>query len=275
MPIPPYTGPETRASLDILRQLLPDLPEPVVVLGGWGVRFLVNDRWRAETGQDYFGSRDIDLGFHTPPGATLERLKAGNLPATVRYLDSKGFTRQGMYSFVRYFNWDDDAPLTPEEAGRLPTHNCYIVTVDLIVSHERGDLREIVGFRPFSEPMLAHVFEDSTRRVNIEVGGKTVWVPAPHVILGMKLTSLPERTKDDKAMKDLCDIYALIAHSGVPLASLRSRASEIASDYRRLVLQARESESLGQAAEHLGITGDVLWNALNGLLPGRLPSRNR
>lgn len=267
MPTPPYTGPETRVSLDVLRQLLPGLPEPVVLLGGWGVRFIVNDLWWAATGQDYFGSRDIDLGFHTPPEAASEALQRGNLPATLWHLQSQGFTRQGMYSLVRYYRWEDDAPLTPEEAERLPTPDYYIITVDLITSHARNDLRKIAGFQPFSEPLLAHVFEDQAHRMEMEVEGRAVWVPAPHVLLGMKLISLPERTKDDKTVKDLCDLYALIAYGGVPPVSLGSRAARITDDLRRLVLQARESEFLEQAAVHLGIEAQTFRGALNAVLP--------
>ncbi len=266
MPTPPYTGPETRVSLDILRDILPGLPEPIVLLGGWGVRFVVNDLWREATGQDYFGSRDIDLGFHTPPGASLAELKGGNLPATLRHLETLGFTREGMYSLARYYRWEDDKPVTPEEARRLLPPDYYVIKVDLIASHERRDLRRVAGFQPFSEPLLAGVFEQPTQRLEKRVEGRVVWVPASHVLLAMKLVSFPERTKDDKALKDLCDVYAIIAYSGVPPASLGSRAARVTGNFQRLVLLARESEFLEQASGHLGIEQQTLRNALNAIV---------
>lgn len=267
MPTPPYTGPEIRVSLDVLRRILPGLPEPIVLLGGWGVRFVVNDLWRGATGQDYFGSRDIDLGFNTPPDASLEELKRGNLPAALKHLETMGFTREGMYSLVRYYRWEDDKPVTPEEAKRLLSPDYYIITVDLIASHERRDLRKIAGFQPFSEPLLSRVFEEPAERLDKRVEGRVVWVPAPHVLLAMKLVSFPERTKDDKVLKDLCDVYAIIAYSGVPPASLGSLAASMTGDFQRLVLHARESEFIEQAAVHLGIDSRSLRNALNAIMP--------
>ena len=266
MPTPPYTGAEIRVSLDVLRRMLPGLPEPIVLLGGWGVRFVVSDLWREATGQDYFGSRDIDLGFHTPPGVSLETLKSGNLPAALRHLETLGFTREGMFSLVQYYRWEDDEPVTPEEAKRLLAPDYYMIAVDLIASHQRRDLRGIAGFQPFSEPLLARVFEEPAERLVKRVEGRVVWVPAPHVLLAMKLVSFPERTKDDKALKDLCDMYAIIAYSGVPPATLGLRATSVRDDFQRLVVHARESEFLEQAAGHLDIESQSLRNALNAVI---------
>jgi len=270
MPTPPYAGPETRVSLDILRQIIPIIPEPVVLLGGWGVRFIVNDLWREATGQDYFGSRDIDLGFHTPREASLDDLKRGNLPTALGRLEGLGFTREGMHGIVRYYRWDDDRPLTPGEARQTHTHEYYTIRVDLIASHFRRDLRKIAGFQPFCEPLLAGVFEEPMQRVAIRLEGRVVLVPAPHVLLAMKFVSFPERTKDDKALKDLCDMYAIIAYSGVPPATLGSRAARMTGDFQRLAIQARESEFFEQAAVHLGIDSRSLRNALNAVIPRSL-----
>ncbi len=37
MPEAPYTGPETKLSLGILESLVPGMPAPTLLLGGWGV----------------------------------------------------------------------------------------------------------------------------------------------------------------------------------------------------------------------------------------------
>jgi hypothetical protein len=58
-----YMEREIEASEDYLRQVVQSIEEPVVVLGGWAVRFLVNEGYFGMTGREYLGSRDIDIGF--------------------------------------------------------------------------------------------------------------------------------------------------------------------------------------------------------------------
>ncbi len=266
MPKPPYTGPETTKSLAILKELMPGLPEPLVLIGGWGVYFTVNRLWKAATGSNYFGSRDIDLGFYTPRSASAQSLKRGNLPATLDFLEKRGFAREGSYSLVRYFAWADGRPLEPEETRHLPAYEYYSICVDLIVSHDRRDLRRVARFRPFSEPLLVPIFDDRRLRVARRIQKKTAWIPAPPLLVAMKLKSLPNRTKDEKAAKDLCDLYALVAYSGFEPQSLGSEAAQLDHSVSKLIRQASRSKYLRDAADHLEVPPETITAALRSLL---------
>lgn len=143
MPKAPYTGPETQTSLRVIEELVPGLPEPVMLMGGWGVYYTVQVAWRSTYGEEYFGSRDIDLGFHTPPHASLQDLRKGNLPATISHLERHGFTREGMYQFLRFHDFETNATLSAKQAAALPSYAYYAIAVDLIIDEQRPDAREI------------------------------------------------------------------------------------------------------------------------------------
>ncbi len=262
MPNPPYAGPETSTSLEVLKELLPNLPEPVMVLGGWGVYFTVRATWIDAYSQEYFGSRDIDLGFYTPEDVSIEALKQGNMPATVAFLESEGFTRQGMYQIVRYHDWDTHEVLDPLRAASMPLYQYYTVAVDLITSSQRPDLREVAGFQPFSEPLLALAFENRLHRQGIELDGRRIWLPAPHILAAMKLRSLPSRQKDEKSVKDVCDLYALVSASGVPPRTLRSRVHSVLGDAPELIAEARNSPFAVAASQYLEIQEAVVRTAI-------------
>lgn len=265
MPEAPYTGPETETSVRVLRELAPGLPEPVMLLGGWGVYFTVRDVWLQVFGEEYFGSRDIDLGFHTPPDAALSDLQTGNMPATLRFLETRGFTRQGMYQVVRYHDWETHEVIPADRIRTLAGFQYYDITVDLIASHQRDDLRDVAGFQAFSEPLLEVAFSDELHRRSIDLDGHEVWVPAPHVLVATKLKSLPERQKDHKSIKDVCDLYALITASGVGARTLRSRVHRILPDASTFLEKARASPHLEASARHLEIDPAALQTAIGQL----------
>jgi|ERR1041385_2197782 hypothetical protein len=262
MPKAPYTGPETTLSLGILEALVPGMPTPTLLLGGWGVYFTVNERWSKATGQDYFGSRDIDLGFHTPPKADARTLREGNIKAAMDHLLKSGFHKHGAYQVLRYHAFEDDRILTKEQAAKMSSFDVFGIAVDMIASHERPDLREVMGFQAFSEPLLALPFEHDEHRVVRKIAGHDVWLPAPHVLVATKLNSLPGRQKDDKSEKDLCDLYALILYSGVTIADLRNRLHAIVPDARNKVDAAMDSTFIDSAAAYLAIEPDVLRGAI-------------
>jgi hypothetical protein len=59
-----YEPKEIELSKYYLKEVIESIDEPIVVLGGWAVYFLVNDKYKETTGREYIGSRDIDLGFN-------------------------------------------------------------------------------------------------------------------------------------------------------------------------------------------------------------------
>jgi hypothetical protein len=263
----PYSGPETTTSLNVLEELTSaGLPQPVMLLGGWAVYFTVRDRWLTTFGEEYFGSRDIDLGFHTPPDADSEELRAGNMPATLEALvNEHQFTRQGMYQLVRFHDWATHEALAPKRVRTMNHYEYYAIAVDLVASHTRGDLREIAGFQAFSEPLLDLAFADELQRRTIQIAGQDVHLPAPHLLIAMKLRSLPDRQKDDKSIKDLCDLYALTAASGVAPRTLRSRLHRTLDDAGERIQHAIDSPFLEVASHHLDQTPDIMQGAIGQL----------
>jgi hypothetical protein len=56
------------------------------------------------------------------------------------------------------------------------------------------------------------VFDEGTG-VMVNLEGVELLVPSPVMLLATKLRSIPLRTKDDKLVKDACDIYSILWHS--------------------------------------------------------------
>ena len=233
-----------------------------MLLGGWGVYFTVQKAWRSTFGEEYFGSRDIDLGFHTPLSATVADLRKGNLPATIAHLETHGFSRQGMYQFLRFHDHETNEVLAATEVAERPGFAYYAIAVDLIIDERRPDARDIADFQAFAEPMLGQVFADPLHRRIHAINSVRVQVPAPHALLAMKLASLPQRQKDDKSVKDLCDIYALITASGDDPRTLRNRLRRLMPTASAAVQAAMDSRFLDDTAGLLEARPALVRHAL-------------
>ena len=61
MPEELYDRVESESAFSALNQIVPRLPEPFLLLGGWAIYVTVNDSFRDEHGSQYLGSRDIDV----------------------------------------------------------------------------------------------------------------------------------------------------------------------------------------------------------------------
>lgn len=149
----PYSGPETTTSLNVLEELASSgLPQPVMLLGGWAVYFTVRDRWLTTFGEEYFGSRDIDLGL--PPEADADALRSGNMPATLDVLVKKHqFTRQGMYQLVRFHDWETHEILDPEAVRTMDSIGTTASSRrKWLNSHALGGRTSRRSFRAWSSP---------------------------------------------------------------------------------------------------------------------------
>ncbi|HLF06246.1 MAG TPA: hypothetical protein VI893_03595 [Thermoplasmata archaeon] len=259
---PPYSGPEVGASRRLLDELVPRLPEPALLLGGWAVYLIVRENWSRAKGQDYFGSRDIDLGFHTSADLPDARIRSGNLPATLSCLEGEGFVRNGMWGMCRFAAYSDGRTLTEDETKMMPLHDFYRISVDLIVSARRPDLRQMVGFDPVEEPALEHAFRSESNRLELRLGRTKVLVTAPHLLVVTKLRSLPGRGEDHKAIKDLSDLYAVVGFSGVPAYELARKAARLDPEIPRLGTEAMSHPLLDRAAAGLGIPPPTLRAAI-------------
>ena len=91
-----YDDNEVAISNRYLKEVITAIDDPIVVVGGWAVYFLVNDGYRETTGRDYIGSRDIDLGF-SMSSADLEN--SALALALKKLEDELGFEHQAFRLF--------------------------------------------------------------------------------------------------------------------------------------------------------------------------------
>jgi hypothetical protein len=206
-----YVDMEMKVSGKYLAGVLGSIEEPIVVLGGWAVRFLVNDRYRENTGRDYLGSRDIDLGFHM--GSDLED---SAFAKAMRKLEiDLGFKNQS-FRFYKETHSETGKDLSPEEAKKLPPYMIFPMYVDLIVDTIPPGFKDKFGFSPIDEPLIAPIFAEKDCRIVREEFGKTLWLPTAELMIAMKMKSHPTRDKEHKRIKDVCDISALLLFGALP-----------------------------------------------------------
>ena len=75
--------------------------------------------------------------------------------------------------------------------------------------YPKRNLTKTFCLDPIDESLLKHVFEEERNRIELKEFEKMLWLPTPEILLATKIKSLPNRTKDNKKTKDLCDIYSL------------------------------------------------------------------
>lgn len=197
-----YQEKETGMSYEYLEKVVSVLDEPICLIGGWAVYFTVNQAYKASTGKDYIGSRDIDLGFHIEDKQGTENTAFAN---AAKKLEQEGFTEAGG-RMVKDLDYDTGKEVKPEEAREKPMYELHKMYVDLMVDHQPKNGGKMV----FDEELLQYVFDDPKHREELEQFNKKLWIPQPWLLLAMKIKSLPNRQKDHKRQKDIADIAALI-----------------------------------------------------------------
>jgi len=244
-----YDDMEVRISGKYLAEVLATIDEPIVVLGGWAVRFLVNDRYKENTGRDYLGSRDIDLGFHI-----ISDLENSAFAKALNTLEKDlGFSNQSFRLFKETHS-ETGEDLTPADAKKLPSHMIFPMYVDLIVDTIPPGFKAKFGFSPIDEPLIAPIFADEKNRIVREEFGKTLWLPSAALMLAMKIRSHPARDKEHKRVKDVCDISALLLFGSIPdgLGPYLSPAD--IERFRKTVTR----ESVAEAARIIGVGQDIV-----------------
>lgn len=220
-----YQDYETQISQDHLTAVFSQMKEPVCLLGGWAVYLTVNKRFNEANGRNYLGSRDIDLGFHINPKWPMEELKKSALAQSADILEGRGFSGIGS-RFVKYYDIETKKELTEEESKKKRPYEMFQLYVDPMGDSTHADAEKILGFPLLDEPLLSHVFNDNKFITVTEFGGKFN-LPAPEILISMKLKSVTNRTKDGKRIKDISDIYALLWYSEVEFAELKQRVQKI------------------------------------------------
>ena len=268
-----YDRQETDAAFGALRTIAGALPEPFILLGGWAVYLTAIESYRKEHGAAYLGSRDVDIGFHIDPGLSGKALRRSAFSKAIDAIRKEGYVPIGAFRYCKFVRKETGEVLTEEESKRIPLHDLFYLYIDLMVDRIHPEHCEVFGGKPMDEPALARVFDEGCG-LTVELGGAKITIPPPHLLLASKLRSLPARQKDDKTVKDACDIYAILWHSQVEYGRV---LRAVRKDFPReceAALAAITEDVARSAARHLGIDADAYLGVVNGLA-GRTGSSTR
>lgn len=247
-----YQPTETKTSQEQLQTIFKQLKGEACLLGGWAVYYLVNKNFEKATGRTYIGSRDIDLGFHINKEWNKQQLENSEFATTIKTIEDMGF-QSVSFRLVKDFNIDTGKELTPTESAKLPMHQIFQMYIDPIVDYIHPEIKNLLGFVPIDEPLLSFVFQEKMYTKQL-LFGKKVLIPEPHVLLAMKINSAPRRDKENKLIKDIADIYALLWHSNTKFSQLKEQLfSIIPRQQVRKTLQGFTKEDITTAAAALGI----------------------
>ena len=245
---------ETRASYKYLKKIIGNLKESICMLGGWAVFFHVNKKFQEAQGRPYLGSRDIDLGFHIKENSSDKELKNSTLNQTISTLKEKLGFKPLSFRLFKEIHTE-----TEEEVKRgeiVPTYFIFPMYIDLVVDHIPKNFNRIFGFNPIDEPLLKPIFENSNH-TKVKEFNRNLLLPTPELLLAMKINSLPNRYKEHKKVKDVCDIFSLLWYSNIKPADVKKKISKYVLDKNILQCLVNISkEDMQKASSQLGHTAD-------------------
>ena len=194
-----YVPQVTELSEQELHAVFEAADPPVCLLGGWAVHLHVTPGFHSEHGREYIGSRDIDIGVHVDASWTGEDLPETPVGDSISAIEALGYTKS-RFGFVQNFLRDSQDRISEAEASEHSMHEVFQVYVDIIPdTTELEKFRDVFGFKPPAEPLLAPVFEE-------DKGGQLAehvsWSPpaeklivSPELLAAMKIRSIPDRDK--------------------------------------------------------------------------------
>jgi len=187
-----------------------------------------------DVGRDYNGSRDIDIGFHVDSEISAKSIQKSSIKKIVSVLKSRNFFPLGS-RYVACHSIETKERLTEEESKSYHLHELFYHYVDPIVDQLSDSVEKVFGFKPIDEKLLRYVFNDNMF-VTVKAFGLCLKLPTPEVLLATKINAVQGRGvgKEDKRIKDIVDIYALIWYSGIEIDDLVDRILKIL--YKRQVL---------------------------------------
>lgn len=237
---------ETKTSYKYLKEVIANLKEPICILGGWAVFFHANKRFQEAQGRPYLGSRDIDLGFHMADAA----LKESALAQSINMLTEKLKFKPLSFRLFKEVHTETEEEI--QEGQIVPAHFIFPMYVDLIVDHIPKDFRKTFNFDPIDEPLLRFAFENKENRLLVKEFDRKLLLPKPELLLAMKIRSLPDRDKEHKKVKDICDIFALLWYSGIEHTEAKKRVLAFVSENDiKKCLKKIEKEDLQKASPQL------------------------
>ncbi len=262
-----YAKYETDTSFDYLENIIEILDEPICILGGWAVYLTVNNKFKADLGPDYIGSRDIDIGFHIDSSLNEKELSQSTMKKALNILEENGFKPQG-FRYYKEIEYGTDKELSKEEAEKKPTHDIFTIFVDPIVDYVHPSFKKIFNFNPLDETCLTYVFKDKTKREELTEFDKLLWLPTADVLLATKIKSAINRQKDEKYIKDICDIYALSWYSDIKYHKINTELHKILKEsyFKKLQKKMNKDKSVfDKAGIATDIDSEIIRNTLEKL----------
>lgn len=192
-----YDPIETDLSLKELAAIFRECSKgiPVCVIGGWAAYLYVNENYKRAFGQDYMGSRDIDIFFDPEKAEEFSRVIA-----------KRGFTKNGFYfRYEKIYDRESKAFITQEQAKQKPVFNLLYIFLDLFSNKKTQQLDCWWDLEPLKKVSFFNIGKFVAADIDTLVASKCV--------------ALFARDKADKENKDACDLYALIRYSGKKILS--------------------------------------------------------
>jgi len=256
-----YQRIETETSQRQLKRIFAKVEGKPCLLGGWAVYYQVNKNFEKATGRNYIGSRDIDLGFHIDKEWNRELLEHSEFATTIKTIEDMGF-KSVSFRLIKDFDSENGRELTAEESAKLPIFQIFQLYIDPIVDLIHPEIRNLFGFIPIDEPLLSLVFKEGMYSTNLLFGRK-VKLPDPAALLAMKINSAPKRDKQNKLVKDIADIYALLWYSDARLPQLLEQLfSIVPKEQVAKTTKGFQKESINSVATILGVNSEEITRVI-------------
>jgi hypothetical protein len=247
-----YESAEIQTSEKYLQKIFKLLTGNACLLGGWAAHHIVNKNFEKATGASYIGSRDIDIGFHIDKNWSEEQLRKSEFCTALKQIENMGF-QPISFRLAKDFNLETGKELTPTESAKLALHEILRLYVDPVVDYIHPKIKPLLGFVPIDEPLLSLVFNKKLS-ITTKLFGTNVLMPQTHVLLAMKLNSVINRDKEDKRIKDISDIYALLWHSDTKITQLKNMLFSIyPSEKARTTAQTFTETEMKKVSTIIGV----------------------
>ena len=176
-----------------------------------------------------------------------------------------GYIPSGTSRFLRIINRETEETLTEEQAKSIPQFNLFYLYVDPIVDIIHPKHYEVFSIEPIDEPLLSVAFEKE-RFETMEYENIPILIPTPEILIATKLMSFLGRDKEDKRIKDACDIYSLLWYSPIGfnelLNSIKENHPDLCNHAKGIIIE----DVATKASMHLGIDIQTFIGVIKQLL---------
>jgi hypothetical protein len=265
-----YVDEITNLSEQELHPVCETVEPPACLLGGWAVHLHVDQGFQDAYGRGYIGSRDIDIGFRVDPAWSEDDLPDTPVGRSLRNLEEQGYVPLS-FRLVRYFDRETGDIITEEESKQLPPHQVFQMFLDVIPDTEDLDtFHDVFGFHPPAEPMLRPAFEEDAAEPITQYRAwdlpDTMLIADPDLLAAMKIRSIPLRDKDQKRVKDIADLHALLWYVTEYRDMKRSVVRRVTRDDLERMGTHLAKQGYEDAADLIGVDPELIQDSIEQLI---------